>query len=116
GGATRAGVMPGQAGVSPGSDWGDAEFDRAIDLFGKQVSDGQIRNIKGNSYADDLKNEDTLAAIVWSGDITAINAEVGDKFGFALPDSGGTLWSDNFLIPIGSTQKSNAQKLIDYYY
>ncbi len=99
-----------------GSDWGDAEFDRAIDLFGKQVSDGQIRNIKGNSYADDLKNEDTLAAIVWSGDITAINAEVGDKFGFALPDSGGTLWSDNFLIPIGSTQKSNAQKLIDYYY
>ncbi|HET8928268.1 MAG TPA: spermidine/putrescine ABC transporter substrate-binding protein [Microbacterium sp.] len=99
-----------------GTGWGDAEFDKAIELFGKQVSDGQIRNIKGNSYADDLKNEDTLAAIVWSGDITAINAEVGDKFGFALPDSGGTLWSDNFLIPIGSTQKSNAQKLIDYYY
>lgn len=96
--------------------WGDAEFDKAIELFSKQVGDGQIRNIKGNSYADDLKNEDTLAAIVWSGDITAINAEVGDKFGFALPDTGGTLWSDNFLIPIGSTQKSNAQKLIDYYY
>ncbi len=99
-----------------GTAWGDAEFDQAIELFSKQVSDGQVRNIKGNSYADDLKNEDTLAAIVWSGDITAINAEVGDKFGFALPDSGGTLWSDNFLIPIGSTQKSNAQKLIDYYY
>lgn len=96
--------------------WGDAEFDKAIELFSKQVGDGQIRNIKGNSYADDLKNEDTLAAIVWSGDITAINAEVGDKFGFALPETGGTLWSDNFLIPIGSTQKSNAQKLIDYYY
>lgn len=96
--------------------WGDAEFDKAIELFSKQVGDGQIRNIKGNSYADDLKNEDTLAAIVWSGDITAINAEVGDKFGFALPETGGTLWSDNFLIPIGSTQKSNAQRLIDYYY
>lgn len=99
-----------------GTAWGDKEFSNAIDVFAKQVSDGQIRNIKGNSYADDLKNEDTLAAIVWSGDITAINAEVGDKFAFALPDSGGTLWSDNFLIPIGSTQKSNAQKLIDYYY
>ncbi|MFT4228856.1 MAG: spermidine/putrescine ABC transporter substrate-binding protein [Microbacterium sp.] len=99
-----------------GDAWGDTEFSNAIDLFAEQVSSGQIRNIKGNSYADDLKNEDTLAAIVWSGDITAINAEVGDKFGFALPDSGGTLWSDNFLIPIGSTQKSNAQQLIDYYY
>ena len=104
-------------GVDISSDsWGDTEFQNAIDVFAKQVSDGQIRNIKGNSYADDLKNEDTLAAIVWSGDITAINAEVGDKFGFALPDSGGTLWSDNFLIPIGSSQKTNAEKLIDYYY
>ncbi|MCX6501867.1 MAG: spermidine/putrescine ABC transporter substrate-binding protein [Microbacterium sp.] len=99
-----------------GDGWGDAEFANALDVFAQQVSDGQIRNIKGNSYADDLKNEDTLAAIVWSGDIAAINAEVGDKFGFALPDSGGTLWSDNFLIPIGSSQKSNVEQLIDYYY
>jgi spermidine/putrescine transport system substrate-binding protein len=53
---------------------------------------------------------------VWSGDISSINAEVGDKFEFALPESGGTLWADNFLIPIGSTQKSNVEKLIDYYY
>jgi spermidine/putrescine transport system substrate-binding protein len=105
-------------GVDISSDaWGDTEFQNAIDVFAKQVSDGQIRNIKGNSYADDLINEDTLAAIVWSGDITAINAEVGyDKFGFALPDSGGTLWSDNFMIPIGSQQKTNVETLIDYYY
>lgn len=98
------------------SSWGNTEFYNALDVFQEQVSNGQIRNIKGNSYADDLKNEDTLAAIVWSGDITAINAEVGDKFGFAIPDSGGTLWSDNFMIPIGSTQKSNVESLIDYYY
>jgi spermidine/putrescine transport system substrate-binding protein len=99
-----------------GSSWGDTEFQNALDVFSEQVSNGQIRNIKGNSYADDLKNEDTLAAIVWSGDITAINYEVGDKFAFALPDSGGTLWSDNFMIPIGSQQKANVEKLIDYYY
>ena len=97
--------------------WGDQEFTAAIDLFKKQVQSGQIRNIKGNSYANDLKNEDTLAAIVWSGDITSINSEVGsEKFGFALPDSGGTLWSDNFVIPMGATHKSNAEQLINYYY
>lgn len=105
-------------GVDISSDsWGDAEFENAIDVFAQQVSDGQIRNIKGNSYADDLINEDTLAAIVWSGDITSINTEVGyDKFAFVVPESGGTLWSDNFMIPIGSQQKSNVESLIDYYY
>jgi spermidine/putrescine transport system substrate-binding protein len=97
--------------------WGDDEFSKAIAEFQKQVKDGQIRNIKGNSYADDLKNEDTLAAIVWSGDVTSINGEVGsDKFGFAIPDSGGTLWSDNFVVPIGSKRKTNAETLMNYYY
>jgi spermidine/putrescine transport system substrate-binding protein len=104
-------------GVDISSAWGDTEFDNALDVFAEQVSNGQIRNIRGNSYADDLMNEDTLAAIVWSGDITSINAEVGgDKFAFAIPDSGGTLWSDNFLVPIGSQQKGNVERLIDYYY
>jgi spermidine/putrescine transport system substrate-binding protein len=100
-----------------GSEWGDDEFAAAIEVFQQQVSSGQIRNIKGNSYADDLKNEDTLAAIVWSGDITTINGELGEeKFGFALPETGGTLWSDNFMVPIGSPRKTNAEKLIDFYY
>ena len=98
-------------------DWGDKEFEAAIVEFKKQVSSGQIRNVKGNSYADDLKNEDTIAAIVWSGDVEGINADIGkDKFAFAIPETGGTLWSDNFLIPIGSAKKSNAEKLINYYY
>jgi spermidine/putrescine transport system substrate-binding protein len=97
--------------------WGDKEFDAALAEFKKYVDNGQIRNIKGNSYADDLKNEDTLAAIVWSGDVEGINADIGsDKFGFAIPETGGTLWSDNFLIPIGSSKKTNAEKLINYYY
>lgn len=100
-----------------GKGWGDEQFTSAIDEFRKHVKSGQIRNIKGNSYADDLKNEDTLAAIVWSGDVTSINAELGsEKFGFALPETGGTLWSDNFVVPIGSAHGSNAEKLMNYYY
>lgn len=104
-------------GVDPASDsWGDEEFANALDVFAEQVANGQIRNIKGNSYADDLKNGDTVAGIVWSGDIAALNAELGDKFEFVVPESGGMLWSDNFIIPIGSAQKSNVEQLIDYYY
>ena len=33
-----------------------------------------------------------------------------------VPESVGTLWIDNLLIPIGSPHKKNAEKLIDYYY
>ncbi|MDN4615187.1 spermidine/putrescine ABC transporter substrate-binding protein [Leifsonia sp. F6_8S_P_1B] len=105
-----------QQGVDISGDFSDADFDKGIEKLTKEVSDGQIRNIKGNSYLNDLKSGDTLAAICWSGDITQLNAEAGDNWQFALPEAGGTLWSDNFLIPIGSTRKANAEKLIDYYY
>ena len=105
-----------QNGVDIAGDWGDEEFNAANDIFAKQVEDGQIRNIKGNSYLEDLKSEDTLAAICWSGDITVINAEAGDHWEFAIPTAGGTLWNDNFLIPIGSPRKANAEALINYYY
>ncbi|MCC6270513.1 MAG: spermidine/putrescine ABC transporter substrate-binding protein [Microbacteriaceae bacterium] len=97
-------------------EWGDEEYTAAIDVLQKQVTDGQIRNIKGNSYKEDLVNGDTLAAIVWSGDITQLNFEAGDHWDFALPSKGGTLWNDNFLIPIGSEHKKNAEALINYYY
>ncbi|MFC6357370.1 ABC transporter substrate-binding protein [Luethyella okanaganae] len=105
-----------QQGVDISGDWSDDDFSVANDVLRKQVEDGQVRNIKGNSYLEDLKNEDTLAAICWSGDITVINAEAGDKWEFAIPSTGGTLWNDNFLVPIGSPRKTNAETLINYYY
>jgi len=103
-------------GVDISSDFSNDDFSAAIEVFRKQVEVGQIRNIKGNSYIDDLANEDTLAAIVWSGDVTTLNAENGDKWEFAIPEGGGTIWNDNFLIPIGSPRKTNAEKLINFYY
>jgi spermidine/putrescine transport system substrate-binding protein len=103
-------------GVDIAGDWGDDEFTVAIDELKKQVSDGQVRNIKGNSYKEDLVNGDTLAAIVWSGDIVQLNAENGDKWGFAVPEKGGTIWNDNFVVPIGSAHKANVEELINYYY
>ncbi|TFB93508.1 spermidine/putrescine ABC transporter substrate-binding protein [Cryobacterium sp. TMT1-3] len=103
-------------GVDISGSWGEEEFTAAIDEFKKQVADGQIRNIKGNSYKEDLANEDTLAAIVWSGDIVQLNAENGDKWGFIVPEKGGTLWNDNFVVPIGSPGKKNVEELINYYY
>jgi spermidine/putrescine transport system substrate-binding protein len=93
------------------------EFNAAITEVEMRVADGYIRNIKGNSYSEDLVSEDALAGIVWSGDITVLNLEAGyEKWKFVLPDSGATFWNDTFIIPIGSPRKTNAEKLINWYY
>ncbi|HEY4225232.1 MAG TPA: spermidine/putrescine ABC transporter substrate-binding protein [Pseudolysinimonas sp.] len=94
----------------------DVQFETALDVLKKNIQDGVIRSVKGNSYTDDLVSGDALAAICWSGDITATNGSNGDHWEFAIPDAGGTLWNDNLLIPIGSTHKSNAEELINFYY
>ncbi|MET4580849.1 spermidine/putrescine transport system substrate-binding protein [Conyzicola nivalis] len=105
-----------QEGIDISGDFSDEEFSRAVEIFRTHVESGQIRNVKGNSYLEDLTNEDTLAAIVWSGDITVINAEAGDKWEFMIPEGGGTIWNDNFVVPIGSSRKTNAETLMNYYY
>ncbi len=100
-----------------GKSWGDAQFNKAIAELTTHIHDGQFHDIQGNSYVEDLKKGKTVAGIVWSGDVETLNAEVGsDKFAFVIPESGGTLWSDNFLVPVGSQEKANAEKLINFYY
>lgn len=105
-----------EQGVDISGDWGDDEFAAALEVLEQQVASGQIRQVRGNSYKEDLISEDALASTAWSGDITQINFENGDKWGFAIPDAGGTLWSDNMLVPIGSPHKKNAETLMNYYY
>ena len=110
------GVIMSEQGVDISGDFTEDQFQNALDVFREQITNGQIRNVAGNSYLDDLVNEDTLVAICWSGDITVINYEAGDKWEFMIPEGGGTLWNDNYMIPIGSTRKTNAETLINYYY
>ncbi len=99
-----------------GDAWGDDEFNNGLDVLKKYIDNGHIRQVKGNSYAEDLVSGDALAVIGWSGDITVLNFENEPNWEFGLPDSGGTLWSDNLMIPIGSPHKKNAETLINYYY
>ena len=92
-------------------------FNTAVEFVAAQVSSGQVFNIKGNSYAEDLKNGNIIIATAWSGDITIINFETeSEDFGFVLPDDGGTISADTFVIPMGGQHKKNAEALINYYY
>jgi spermidine/putrescine transport system substrate-binding protein len=104
-------------GVDISQDFSEDDFTAALDVFREKVTSGQIGAVRGNSYTQDLINGDAIAGIVWSGDVTLVNSEIGsDLFEFAIPESGGTLWNDNLMIPIGSPRKKNAETLINYYY
>jgi spermidine/putrescine transport system substrate-binding protein len=92
------------------------QFMNAIDFLQKKISDGFIRQVKGNDYKEDMISGDATAVIGWSGDAFQLATENDGKFDFAIPDSGGTISSDNFMIPAPSSNATGAEKLMNYYY
>ena len=94
------------------------QFMNAVDFMAKKIADGWIRGVKGNEYAEDLTSGDATAVIGWSGDMFILKSENEGKFDFSLPDSGGTISGDNFVIPSTASAegKANAEKLINFYY
>ena len=94
------------------------EFMNAVDFMAGKISDGWIRGVKGNEYAEDLTSGDATAVIGWSGDMFILSSENEGKFDFAIPESGGTISGDNLMIPstASPTGKTNGEKLINYYY
>lgn len=93
-------------------DFTDADFDAALEVLQAQVDSGQIRQVTGNDYKAAMAAGEVAAAIAWSGDM--LNDTT--TYGFNIPESGGTLWTDNMVIPIGAKHKKNAEKWMDFYY
>jgi spermidine/putrescine transport system substrate-binding protein len=89
-----------------------------IDKIKGLRDDGKIRNFQGNEYTEGFRDESFVAGIVWSGDVVQMNMKkrTKDKFGFFIPQSGGTISADSFVVPIGATHKKNAEALMNYYY
>lgn len=110
------GIILQYQGVDPSKSFTEDQYMNAIDFLKGKISDGFIRKVRGNSYSEDLVNGDAVAVIGWSGDLFILKSENDNKFDFAIPESGGTLWSDNMLIPSTSTHKKNAELLMNYYY
>ena len=94
------------------------QFMSAVEFLEQKVSDGWIRGVKGNEYAEDLKSGDAIAVIGWSGDMFILKNDFDGKFDFAIPESGGTISGDNLVIPYTATAeaKASAEKLINWYY
>ncbi|MFD3653070.1 PotD/PotF family extracellular solute-binding protein [Streptomyces sp. NPDC058620] len=101
-------------GKDPGT-FGDADFDAAIGRLQKGVDKKQIRRFTGNDYTADLSKGDIAACIGWAGDIIQLQADNPD-IKFTIPAAGYITSSDNLLVPAKARHKTNAEKLIDYYY
>ncbi|WP_349930428.1 spermidine/putrescine ABC transporter substrate-binding protein [Glutamicibacter mishrai] len=110
------GLLMLQNGVDLAGKWGESEFGAAADVLRQNIDNGQIRQVKGNSYKQDFISGDAIAGIVWSGDLVQMNFENDDQWEFVIPEAGGTLWSDNLMVPVASPRKTNAEKLMDFYY
>ena len=94
------------------TNFSDAEFQKAIDYLQTKVDDGHIQAFTGNEYATALENGDVIAVIGWSGDL----GQLGEDYGFDLPESGGSIFVDNMIIPAGAENKAGAEKLMNYFF
>jgi spermidine/putrescine transport system substrate-binding protein len=93
----------------------DDDFDAVIARLQKAVDKGQIRRFTGNDYTADLAKGDLAACVAWAGDVVQLKADSPD-LDFIIPDSGYITSTDNMLIPNKARHKTNAERLMDYYY
>jgi spermidine/putrescine transport system substrate-binding protein len=104
--------------LGTGADPATATFESAqpaFDELQRAVDDGTISQFTGNEYVNDLGAGDIAAAIAWSGDVAQITVDNPDVR-FVIPEAGGMLWSDNFMIPKTSEKAAEATEFINFFY
>ncbi|CAN5583369.1 spermidine/putrescine ABC transporter substrate-binding protein [soil metagenome] len=97
------------------TDFTDDEWGTALERLEKVKDSGQVRQFTGNEYRQDLAAGNVLACEAWSGDVIQLQFK-NPAIKFIAPEEGLALWSDNSLVPNKATHKTNAEKLMDFYY
>lgn len=95
------------------------QFDAALAEVRTAVDAGIVRRFTGNDYVNVMATGDVVLAVAWSGDIPGLlvpEQGEGQDFQWVLPEQGGTLWTDNMVIPKGAEYKQQAETWIDWYY
>ena len=102
-------------GVDPEKSTPD-DWRKAADKLKEQKSQGIIRNYYDQSYIDALGKGEVWITQAWSGDVFQKNVSDGTNFRFVIPEEGGTIWTDNFTIPVTAANPVAAITLIDFFY
>jgi spermidine/putrescine transport system substrate-binding protein len=87
----------------------------AIEEIDKQNRKGQIRRFTGNDYTTDLAKGNLWVAQAYSGDIPQLKADNPD-LEFVIPEEGGTIWTDNMLLPAEADNFYAAEVYANYVY
>ncbi|MEU4424861.1 spermidine/putrescine ABC transporter substrate-binding protein [Actinoplanes sp. NPDC024001] len=103
------------AGIDPaGSD--ESGWKKAAAKLQQQKDAGIVRNYYEQDYLDALGKGEVWITQAWSGDIFQKNLSDGTNFKFVIPQEGGTIWTDNFAIPVTAANPVDAITLIDFFY
>jgi spermidine/putrescine transport system substrate-binding protein len=92
-----------------------ADAQGAFDRLDKAFKDGSIDGTNGNEYVNDLGAGNLAACFAWSGDVAQV-AKDNPNLRFIVPESGATLWSDNFMIPKTTDKQALATDFINFFY
>ncbi len=93
-----------------------ADWQAAAKTLTQQRDAGLVRGYYQQSYIDELTSGNTWISMAWSGDIFQQNLSSGTDLKFVIPDEGGTLWTDNMMIPRYAQNPVDAMMLMDWYY
>ena len=93
-----------------------ADWRAAARTLTQQRDAGLVRGYYQQSYIDELTSGNTWISMAWSGDIFQQNLSSGTDLKFVIPDEGGTLWTDNMMIPRYAQNPVDAMMLMDWYY
>ncbi|MFT4008892.1 MAG: spermidine/putrescine ABC transporter substrate-binding protein [Nocardioidaceae bacterium] len=97
------------------TDLSEDDLNDAMDYLQSRSAAGQFAGFYGNEYLKGLRNGTLAACLAWSGDI--LQEQLKNPYlKFVVPEEGLLIWSDDLLVPRGSTQAPAVAKLAAYYY
>lgn len=91
----------------------ESDWQKAADWLNKMKP--LVRQYYSQNYIQALATGDVWLSMAWSGDVFQQNLS-GSKLKFVIPDQGGLLFTDNFVILKGAKNPVDAMMLMDFYY
>ncbi|WP_327086794.1 spermidine/putrescine ABC transporter substrate-binding protein [Nonomuraea sp. NBC_01738] len=92
-----------------------ADWEKAGAKLKEQRDAGLVRKYYDQDYIDAVSKGDVYLTMAWSGDVFQRQL-AGEPVKFVVPEEGGTIWTDNMLIPKGAANPVDALKLMDFLY
>ncbi|MBG0828606.1 spermidine/putrescine ABC transporter substrate-binding protein [Planomonospora sp. ID67723] len=92
-----------------------ADWEKAAAKLKEQRDGGIVRKYYDQDYIDAVSKGDVWLTMGWSGDVFQRQL-AGEPVAFVVPEEGGTIWTDNMMIPKGAANPVDALMLMDFLY